>query len=162
MQRETFEACQTASPCPFVWVVFFHVTLGVMELQHVTQEAEMFIHIRALETPYETIGSVYGFRSQILICHILLALHQGKDEVRPDHSFEFQLLYNAGLCKCEQCTVPRNTVCGWEIVTPCVCDQSLFVTLCEFKSRLESKLVKLFWKQSSWVRNCLVLTLKHY
>lgn len=33
--------------------------------------AEIFIHV--LETQYETIAYFYGFRSRILVCHILLA-----------------------------------------------------------------------------------------
>lgn len=32
----------------------------------------MFIHVHVLETLYN-ISNLYGFRSQILICHVLLA-----------------------------------------------------------------------------------------
>ena len=49
-----------------------------------------------LETQYETI--VDGFREPDSHMSHSPCLHQGEDEVRPDHSFEFQLLYNAVLC----------------------------------------------------------------
>lgn len=73
-EREVCEACQTASLCPFVWVVFFKLLLGVMELWHVTSHhGERYLSTSLCWTQYETISNFYGFRSQILICHFLLA-----------------------------------------------------------------------------------------
>lgn len=55
----------------------FHVTLGVMELQHVAPHQEQrCLSTSMCWTQYETICRLYGFKSQILLCHIFPAYIQ--------------------------------------------------------------------------------------
>lgn len=96
MQREVYEACQTASLCPFVWVVFFWEGVSCYFGGHgalacdSTSGAEIFIHIHVLETQDATISNLDAFRIQTLVCHVRLVYV--KVRTRSD-------LHNAVLCK---------------------------------------------------------------
>lgn len=101
MQREFFDACQTASLCPFVWMVFSCCFGGDGALACDFRSGDIY--------PYPSMKQSATFMvlgaGSSSVSHSP-CLHQGEDEVRPDQLFEFQVLYNAVLCNCAQYTLP--------------------------------------------------------
>lgn len=66
-QRDVFQACQMAAPCPFFWVAFSCDFRGWRSPAPVTPGTQSFSH------EVERINDFNGVRSQPLVCHTLLA-----------------------------------------------------------------------------------------
>lgn len=114
MQREVYEACQTASLCPFVWVVFFggRVILGVMELWHVTPHQEQRYLSISMCWRHRTQQSATSMLLGSRLSYVTFALFTWRWG-------QGQTCIMLFFVKCEQCTLPCNTACGWKSATPC-------------------------------------------
>lgn len=97
-RRELFEACQTASPCPFVWVVFSRCFGGDGVLACGSRSGDIYPRLKQSAT----------FMARMSYSP---HLHQGEEQVSALHLLDFQVLYNGPLCYCTQYTLAWNTSC---------------------------------------------------
>ena len=142
MQRAVYEACQTASLCPFVWVVFFISLWGSWRFSMWLRHRDVY--------PYPCIGDalwtfmVLGARFSYVTFSSLKLRTRSDQTTRLSSSYCIMLFF----VNAYNVTQYVGGKLSHPACAPNVCD-----TL-RFKCRLESKLFTWVWKQSwSWVRN---------